>query len=347
MTAALALDGVELGLGEFRLRGLDLALAAGEILVLLGPNGAGKSVTLETIAGFHRPARGRILVAGRDVTGLPPEHRGVGFVVQDFGLFPHLSVARNVAFARPAAEIGPLLAQFGIAALADRLPRDLSLGERQRTALARALAGRPRLFLFDEPFSALDARSRAALRGELKAQLRATGLAAVFVTHDPEDACVLADRLAVMRAGAIVQTGSVDDVLRRPGELWIAQFVGIENILPGHVGARSPEGCRIAVGGATLSAPGTTAGEEVLACIRAEEVELRPPAEAGPGWLCGRVTAVARLGATERVTLDCGFPLQALATARQVRELRLCAGAEVAARIAREAVHLLPAESGR
>ncbi|HTT78451.1 MAG TPA: ATP-binding cassette domain-containing protein, partial [Stellaceae bacterium] len=172
MTLAAAVEGASLRLGDFALRDLDLALGRGEILVLLGPNGAGKSVSLEMIAGFHRPQRGRILVAGDDVTRLPPERRGIGLVVQDFGLFPHLTVAANVAFGRPGVDIAALLKQVGIGHLAARRPGNLSAGERQRTALARALAIRPLLFLFDEPFSALDARTRTGLRDELKSFLR-------------------------------------------------------------------------------------------------------------------------------------------------------------------------------
>jgi molybdate/tungstate transport system ATP-binding protein len=345
MTAALIVEGAALQLGSFRLRGLDLAVERGEILALLGPNGAGKSVSLEMIAGFHMPQRGRIAIGGRDVTRLPPERRGVGLVVQDFGLFPHLSVAGNLAFGRQRADIPALLAQFGIARLAERMPQQLSAGERQRTALARALATRPDLFLFDEPFSALDARSRAGLREELGAFLRSAAIPAIFVTHDPEEACTLADRAAVMRDGAIVQQGDMEAVFRRPAAPWIARFVGVDNMLAGRIVARSAVGCRVAVGAAMLAAAKPTGGAEVVACIRADEVELLPPGEAAPGRLSGRVTAIANLGGLQRLTVDCGFPLKALVTNRQFRALGLRAGAAVAAEIDPEAVHLLPAES--
>jgi molybdate/tungstate transport system ATP-binding protein len=345
---AAAVEAASLRLGTFALRGLDLALDRGEILVLLGPNGAGKSVSLEMIAGFHRPQRGRIRVGGREVTRLPPERRGVGLVVQDFGLFPHLTVAGNVSFAAPDADVVGLLGQFGIAHLAARLPDGLSAGEKQRTALARALAARPELFLFDEPFSALDGRSRAALRDDLKSFLRARDIAAIFVTHDPEDACVLADRVAVMRDGAIVQTGSAETVFRRPADRWIAEFVGVETIVPGCVVGRSPDGCRVAIGGAILVAVTPIGGRDVLVCIRAEEVELHcghAAADAAPDGLPGRVAAIVNLGAWVRVTVDCGFPLTALLTWRQARRLGLSPGQAVVARIEPEAVHLL--NSGR
>ncbi|MGH7068042.1 MAG: ABC transporter ATP-binding protein, partial [Acetobacteraceae bacterium] len=212
---AIAVEDLSLQLGAFALNHVRLAVAPGEILALLGPNGAGKSTTLETIAGFHRPREGRILIAGRDVTLLPPERRDVGLVFQNYGLFPHLTVAANVAFSlgakgapharRAAPEIRRLLARFGIEHLAHRYPHDLSPGEKQRTALARALVREPELFLFDEPFAALDARTREGLRDELGAFLRDAGIPAIFVTHDQADATVLADRVAIMNCGAIAQ----------------------------------------------------------------------------------------------------------------------------------------------
>jgi molybdate/tungstate transport system ATP-binding protein len=346
MTAAVSVECAALRLGTFRLRDLDLRLDRGEILCVLGPNGAGKSVSLEMIAGFHRPQRGRIAIGGRDVTLLPPERRRVGLVVQDFGLFPHLNVARNLGFGRQGADLAALLARFGIAHLAERMPHALSVGEKQRVALARALATRPDLFLFDEPFSALDARGREGLREELGSFLRGAAIAAIFVTHDPREACLLADRVAVMRDGAIVQAGSVEAVFRRPADEWIAKFVGVDNILAGRIVALSAAGCRVAVGAATLAAAAAIRGGEVVACIRADEVELFAPGEPAPGRLPGRVTAIADLGGLRRVTIDCGFRLNALVTSRRIRELGLCPGAAIAAEIDPEAVHLLPSKPG-
>ena len=342
MTPAAAGEGASLRLGDFALRDLDLALGHGEILVLLGPNGAGKSVSLEMIAGFHRPQRGRILVAGDDVTRLPPERRGIGLVVQDFGLFPHLTVAANVAFGRPGVDIAALLKQVGIGHLAARRPGNLSAGEKQRTALARALAIRPLLFLFDEPFSALDARTRRGLRDELKSFLRDAGIAAIFVTHDPEDAWVLADRVAVIRDGAIVQAGAADAVFRKPASRWIAEFVGVETIVAGRIVARSGNACRIAVGTASLSSANPIGGPDVLVCVRAEEVELRRADERAREGLPGRIAGIANFGAWARVTVDCGFPLAALLTHRSIRDLELMQGKTIVACVNPEAVHLLP-----
>ena len=235
--AVFAIEGACLTLGRFSLRAIDLELDAGEIMVLLGPNGAGKSVCLEMIAGFHRPTSGRILIHDRDVTSLPPERRRVGLVFQNFGLFPHFTVAgnvslglharRRVARAQATRGVGELLAQFGIAHLSDRYPQDLSPGEKQRVALARGLAAQPDLFLFDEPFSALDARTRDALRDELKTFLRQSGAPAIFVSHDQTDAALLADRVAVMNRGEILQIGAVSDIFGKPVNAFVAEFTGV------------------------------------------------------------------------------------------------------------------------
>jgi ABC-type sugar transport system ATPase subunit len=217
MSDGASVEALTLSLGAFRLKKIDFALTRGETLVILGPNGAGKSVTLEAIAGFHRPESGRVLIGGRDVTALPPERRKVGFVVQNFGLFPHLTVTQNIAVARRhgsaviATKAGSplsgdpavLLDYFGIAPLAERAPAALSPGEKQRVALARALAAAPDLFLFDEPFSALDAETHEQLREELRSYLRALAIPAIFVSHDRGDAMTLADKIVVLRDGAI------------------------------------------------------------------------------------------------------------------------------------------------
>jgi ABC-type sulfate/molybdate transport systems ATPase subunit len=268
MRPAVAVEALTVTLGAFRLGPLDFAVAPGELLVILGPNGAGKSVTLEAIAGFHRPDAGRVLLAGRDVTRLPPERRRVGLVVQNFGLFPHLTVAQNVALARrsanaasvpptglpPPGDTAAWLDYFGVAPLADRTPEDLSPGEKQRVALARTLAAAPELFLFDEPFSALDSPTREQLREELLAFLRALALPAIFVTHDCNDALRLADRVVVLRAGALVQNAPAAEVFRKPANSFVASFLGVENILDARMIGMSDGLAMLAVGDQTLRA---------------------------------------------------------------------------------------------
>jgi molybdate/tungstate transport system ATP-binding protein len=352
MPPALALEGVSLRLGGFRLAPLDLTLGAGEILVVVGPNGAGKSVTLETIAGFHRPGSGHIRIGGRDATRLAPEHRRIGFVVQNFALFPQLSVAENVRFGAGAhrADSAGLLTRFGIAHLADRAPRDLSPGEKQRVALARALATRPALFLFDEPFAALDAGSREGLREDLLGFLRQAGIAAIFVTHDRSDAFVLADRIAVMHEGAMLQTGSFAEVYRHPRSRTVAAILGTENIFAGRIARNSRDLCQVAIGERTLyscrdDASVASEGQAVAVCIRGEDVLLhtREPtaqAESAVNRLAGRVSGLTRLGPFSKVTVDCGFPLVSYVAERAVRNDGLSLGRPVTAEIDPRSIHL-------
>jgi molybdate/tungstate transport system ATP-binding protein len=351
--AAVAVEALTLTLGAFRLDAIDLAVGAGEILVVLGPNGAGKSVTLETIAGFHRPDRGRVRIGGREVTALPPERRNIGFVVQSFGLFPHLTVEANVALARrrPAGrhsaalpgggEPNALLHYFGVAHLARRLPADLSPGEKQRVALARALAGAPELFLFDEPFSALDTETRTQLRGELKSFLRQLNIPAIFVTHDRADAHTLADRIVVLRQGRIVQTGTAAAVFARPADSAIARFVGVDNILDGRVAESLGAMANIAVGPRTLRAAASSAiaaGTPVRLAIRAEEVAIAGAA-AGPelNRLDGTVTGLQPQGPLVSVAIDCGFALKAYVLTPQARVLAI--GDAISVTIAPDAIH--------
>ncbi len=352
---AIELRSLSLRLGSFALRELSIAVAGNEILVLLGPNGAGKSVCLETIAGFHRPSHGQVMIAGRDVTTLPPERRHIGFVVQNFALFPHLTVIENVAIGcrrrGPAGEIGALLSRFGIAQLASSRPEHLSPGEKQRVALARALASRPELFLFDEPFAALDATASEALRGDLLGWLRRSGVSAIFVTHDRAEALALGDRVAVIEAGAILQQGPAEVVFARPNSIAVARFVGVENLLEGRVegagGAllrvSTPAGTVLAASSSVSSAP----GDAVILCIRAENIHLLPPhSSRGPNLLDARVIALRRSGPLWRVTLDCGAALVTYALPQTVAACGLAPGSAVEAAIDPGDIHLLPAEAG-
>lgn len=353
---AISVEGVSLRLGAFSLQRIGLAVGPGEILAILGPNGAGKSVTLETIAGFHRPRAGAISIGGRDVTDLPPEQRRVGFLFQNFGLFPHLSVAANVSVPLRASrksaarQVAYLLDRFAIGHLGTRLPRDLSPGEAQRVALARALAMQPDVFLFDEPFSALDASTREMLREELRTFLREAGVPAIFVTHDQTDVSVLADRVAIMDRGTIIQDGPMADVFRAPATVSVAGFVGVENVLPGRVIGKSGRCWRVAVGDTLLRACGNDVlgGPAVSVCIRAEDVSLgipdaRLPAEGDANRLTMRVVRVVALGELCKIALDGGFPLIAYLTKRGVRDLGLVPGANASVEIEPEAIHLLAA----
>jgi ABC-type Fe3+/spermidine/putrescine transport system ATPase subunit len=360
MTAGIAVDDLCLGLGAFRLDGIGFAASRGEILVVLGPNGSGKSVTLETIAGFHRPERGRVLIAGRDVTALPPERRKIGFVVQNFGLFPHLDVEGNVAIARrgdraaagksasaPPGDPAALLRHFGIAHLARRLPGDLSPGEKQRVALARAIASSPDLFLFDEPFSALDAQTRDELRDELKAFLSEFSIPAIFVTHDHTEARMLADKVVVLRAGAVLQSGPTAEVFQKPATAAVARFVGVENILDARIAGVSGGMVSVDVARTMLraAAPGcaAAAGSAVRIGIRAEEVTIAVAAGAAPSVNRpdGKITALRERGPLVAIEIDAGFPLHAYLLAPQARAMQLGAGTAVTVEIAPDAIHVM------
>ena len=257
-----------------------LAVHPGELFAVLGPSGCGKTTLLRLIAGFERPDRGGVTVGGRRVAGngewVAPERRRIGMVFQDYALFPHLTIERNVAFGcRRGDRAGPrrALELVGLQHKADRHPHELSGGERQRVALARALAPGPDVVLLDEPFSSLDASLRADLRREVELILRDAGTSAILVTHDQEEALTLADRLALMRDGRIVQVGAPEDVYAQPAERWAAQFVGEVNVLPGVLRGDS---VHTEIGSFDLVCPAGGAGRgSVHIAVRPEQLEFR------------------------------------------------------------------------
>ena len=237
------LSGVSRSYGPVRaVKDLGLAVTRGEILALLGPSGCGKTTTLRLIAGFEPPDSGTVEVGGRTVAGpgtnVPPEKRRVGMVFQDYALFPHLSVEQNVSYGLPNGKKGrveEVLTLTHLEGLGDRMPHELSGGQQQRVALARALAPEPAVVLLDEPFSNLDASLRIRVRSEMREILRDAGATAVFVTHDQEEALSLADEVAVMMRGTLVQTGPPEKLYHRPATREVAGFVGDANFLPGTV----------------------------------------------------------------------------------------------------------------
>jgi molybdate/tungstate transport system ATP-binding protein len=354
---ALTLQQVSLRRGAFALRDISFSLEPGQFFVILGPSGAGKSVLLETIAGFHRPDTGRIVINGRDVTMVPPERRHIGFMFQDYALFPHLTVAQNINFglrfggAGPGdhakSRVGKLLALLGLDKLADRKPANLSGGEKQRVALARALAAKPELFLFDEPLSALDAIARDTLREELRGLLRKLGIATIYVTHDQTEALILADRMAVIREGALLQVGDPTEVFQRPVDEFVARFVGVDNVMEGRVLSNRDGVAEIELsGGQVLDVADRGAARltRVLACIRPEDVILMgaSPEESGVRNVFRAETVkVETLGPLLKITLDCGFLLSAYLTRQSFLQLGITPGMQVDVRVKATAVHLI------
>ncbi len=259
---------------------LSLAVAAGELVAVLGPSGCGKTTLLRLIAGFERPDSGTITIGGRTVAGdgefVPPEHRRVGMVFQDYALFPHLTVAENVAFglaglgrAERSQRTRQALELVGLQHKASSYPDELSGGEQQRVALARALAPEPAVVLLDEPFSNLDEALRADLRRDVELILREAEATAILVTHDQEEALSLADRVAVMRDGRIVQLGSPEEVYARPASRWAAEFVGDVNVISG---VSRGECAETELG--TFDLPSPTPAGPLQIAVRPEQLEL-------------------------------------------------------------------------
>ncbi len=230
--------------GEPVVEKLDLGVGEGELLSLLGPSGCGKTTTLRAMAGFVGLQRGRLAIAGRDYTHVPPNKRNIGMVFQSYALFPHLSVFENVAFGLRlrriaktdiARRVGSALTMVGLSGLDERLPAQLSGGQQQRVAMARAIVIEPQLLLLDEPLSNLDARLRVGLRAELKRVQRRLGVTMIYVTHDQEEALALSDRVVVMNAGNIEQIDTPEKLYRQPETLFVAHFMGFSNQLQGRV----------------------------------------------------------------------------------------------------------------
>ncbi|MGW0806000.1 ABC transporter ATP-binding protein [Nonomuraea sp. NPDC002799] len=288
------IEGLAAGYEGARVLDLDrLSIRKGEFLSILGPSGCGKTTLLNSIAGFVQPTAGRIVIDGSDVTRRPPYRRGLGLVFQNYALFPHMTVADNVAYGLRVRRLGKAereervreaLRLVGLDGYAARRPKQLSGGQQQRVALARALAIRPAVLLLDEPLSNLDAKLRREMRVELRAIQRRIGTTMVFVTHDQEEALALSDRVAIMNGGRIEQLGTPDEVYRRPATRFVAQFIGAANVLEGTVtaeGGLDTDG--ITVGGiaggiAGSGAPGLRPGEHAVVAIRPERIRLATPA---------------------------------------------------------------------
>lgn len=288
---------------------LNLLAVGGEVLTLLGPSGCGKTTTLRAIAGLETPQHGRIMIDDRlmfDAScgiNVPPERRGLSMIFQSYAIWPHMTVFENVAFGLRARRVarGEIasavrrsLDLVGLSALADRPATRLSGGQQQRVALARSIAANPGVILFDEPLSNLDAQLRVEMRAELRKLQRDLGLTAIYVTHDQEEALVMSDRLAVMRDGTIEQSGTPADIHDRPNTRFVAEFIGVRNILPCNVVQKNDRPAAYLSGGMLLSVSGSVPHGPACVCFRPISVRLSPTAE--PGSFPGVVTAIGYLG---------------------------------------------------
>jgi len=328
----LSVSGLSARAGSFTLGPVSLDVPADRVLVVLGPSGAGKTMLLETIAGLRPQRAGQVILAGTDITGLPPERRRIGLVFQDAALFPHLTVRDNVRFgprARGAASrdgSDDLLHQLGIEHLTDRTPRSLSGGERQRVALARALAIQPGLLLLDEPLSALDQPTREDMRALLQRLLAELAIPAAHVTHDRDEALSLGDDLAVIVGGQLRQTGPAASVAADPADPDIARLLGWSEL--GHGTAASGTA---RIGQLVLSSAADGLHGPVQAFYRPEDVELHPATPDAPadGSLTAQVGQIVHTRPLARITLGCDPPITALMLHRDLDRLRLTAGSPV------------------
>ena len=308
----MRLEGVRKRYGEVvALDGVDLEIRRGEFFSLLGPSGCGKTTLLRLLAGFETPDAGRVLIGGKDMAGVPPYERPVNTVFQNYALFPHMTVAGNIAFGlrmkglsqgEIRKKVAWALELVDLLGLEGRYPRELSGGQKQRVALARALVLEPQVLLLDEPLSALDLKLRQELRVELMQLQRRLGTTFVFVTHDQEEALVMSDRIAVMRAGRVEQVGLPDEVYERPKNRFVADFLGRSNFLPARP---HPLGAETPLGPLRLKSP---LEREALLVIRPEKIRLYPKEATPPreNLVVAQVEEIVYTGAENQYYLRAG-----------------------------------------
>jgi len=345
----ITLEDVNYRVEGFSLRDISLEVKRREYFVLLGPTGAGKTLLLELIAGLHTPDGGRILIDGVDVTHMPPERRGVGFVYQDYSLFPHMRVEENIAFGLrmrklPREEIdervNSIMESMGISHLRGRYPETLSGGEQQRVSLARALAINPKVLLLDEPLSALDPRTRETLRDELRRIHKTMNITTIHVTHDQVEAVTLADRIGVMMDGEIIQVGTAQEVFNKPVDERIASFTGVENILDGRVVSNRDGVALIETEDYKIYAVTDITEGAVKVFIRPESIVLskRPMRSSARNTIKGRITGMTNLGPLVNVEID--GRLKVYITKQSAEEMRLKPGGTVYASFKATSIHI-------
>jgi spermidine/putrescine transport system ATP-binding protein len=323
---------------------VDLVIEPGEFFSLLGPSGCGKTTTLRLIGGFEPIEHGKVRIDGADMRGVPPERRPVNTVFQSYALFPHKSVADNVAFglrfhdctkADARRRVGEALELVRLTGYERRRPHQLSGGQQQRVALARSLVLRPKVLLLDEPLGALDAKLRRTLQIELRSLHREVGITFVYVTHDQEEALTMSDRLAVMNLGRVEQIGAPREVYDEPANTYVADFLGLANLLPA---TADPSGVQFL--GARVATPTDGVEGDCKVLVRPERVRLVPTAQ---GTLVARVSDVVFAGAITHVHLDVdGIALQAVA-ANDGHSLAAIEGGQVGVALDPDAVRVLPA----
>jgi molybdopterin-binding protein len=343
----IRLEQLHVRVGDFDLRDISLEVPQGGYALIIGPTGSGKTTLLEAVAGHARLRAGRVFMHDEDVTALPPERRGLGFVYQQYHLFPHLSVRENIGYGitrlkgsdgrDPRRRVEELADMLTIAPLLDRSIRGLSGGEQQRVALARALAPRPSILLLDEPFAAVDPATRQVLRRELRELHEREKITTLQVTHDFDEALRLGDLVAVLSEGRIAQSGTPEQVFRHPNSAFVARFVGTGNVIAGTVQRADDAGPsmgsfrgRFRGGNLTLDVVADREGP-IHAVIRPEDIvlSLTPHPDSARNHMEGRVVRLERLGPVAMVHLDVGRPLIASVTTASSEEMGLAPGVPV------------------
>jgi molybdopterin-binding protein len=355
----IRLENLHVRVGSFDLQDISLEVPKGGYALIIGPTGSGKTTLLEAVAGHARLRSGRVFMHDDEVTDLPPERRGLGFVYQQYHLFPHLSVRENIGYGirrtrgdrdgfDPAARVAELAGLLAIEPLLERPVRGLSGGEQQRVALARALAPKPSILLLDEPFAAVDPATRQVLRRELRELHEREGITTLQVTHDFDEALRLGDLVAVLSEGRIAQSGTPEQVFRYPNSAFVARFVGTGNVIAGTVErAEPPNGAgpfrgRFTGGTLTLDVVAEREGP-IHAVLRPEDIVLSLTHSRGSArnHMDGRVVRLERVGPVTLVHLDVGRPLIASLTTRSVEEMGLRSGVTVAVTVKATAILLV------
>jgi iron(III) transport system ATP-binding protein len=335
--------------------GVSLEIREGELVTFLGPSGCGKTTALRIIAGFETPTSGRVLIGGQDVSHLPPHTRNTAMVFQSYAIFPHLTVAENVAFGLQmrsvpkrdiSSRVRAILDLVELGGLEHRAPEQLSGGQQQRVALARAIITEPRVLLFDEPLSNLDAKLREQMRGEVRSLQRRLGITSVYVTHDQAEAMALSDRIVVMQAGRVQQEGSPFEIYARPANRFVADFIGRVNFIEGRVVAVEGQLTRLDVRGVSIEVPSPAAplstGHPATLVVRPETIHLKPTVTAEPSAFRGTIRHAVYLGSTIEYEIEWGKTTILAVIGSPVEHGILAEGAAVAFNFPPSTTHLLP-----
>ena len=339
----IELKNISVEAGEFSLEDISLKVNEGEYFVILGPTGSGKTLLLETIIGIFSLKAGRVLINGVDISNNPPEKRNIGFIYQDYMLFPHLNVSDNIKFGLKSKKPGDLEIErklneivnlMEIKHLLSRNVRTLSGGEQQRTALARAIVTSPDVLLLDEPLSSLDPRTRERLQFELKKIHSEIKTTTIHVTHDFEEAISLADRIAVMNCGKIVQTGTPDEIFRKPASEFVAKFVGSENLFKGNAVKLEDGIVKVKINNIEIFASSSSDKEgEVYVSIRPEDIIILKDAckcsEPAVNRFEGKITEISGKGVLAKITVDIGVPVTVIMTRGAYLEEKFTAGSKI------------------